>query len=116
MKGGPVPFPAASTLQLNGSTIHGGTLTNSATGTIEVLGGNNTLGGTINNGAGGGTFKIDDNASLNLEAGTYTQLGTVQLNSTGHLSELVLLRNVTLSGGRSEERRGGKEVSSRWSR
>src|SRR6202030_3596780 len=90
----------ASTLQMNNSTIHGGsTLTNSATGTIEVLSGfASTLGGTINNSAGG-TFKIDNNAELDLEAGTYSQLGTVQLNSTGNNTQLGLLGNVTLSGG-----------------
>ena len=89
----------ASTLQLNNGTIHSGsTLTNSATGTIEVLGSINTLGGTINNSAGG-TFKIDNGAILDLETGTYSQLGTLQLNSTGNFTELVLLGNVTLSGG-----------------
>jgi len=48
-----VTLTGASTLQLNTGTIHGGsTLTNSATGTIEVMTGSNTLGGTINNSAG----------------------------------------------------------------
>src|SRR5229473_8708639 len=100
VNGGAVTLTGASTLQLNNGLIHGGsTLTNSATGTIEVLaGGLNTLGGTINN-AAGGTFKIDNGAVLNLEAGTYSQLGTVQLNSSGSFSELVLQGNVTLSGG-----------------
>ena len=84
---------------MTNGTIHGGsTLTNSATGTIEVLGGTNTLGGTINNSAGG-TFKIDNGAILNLETGTYSQLGTLQLNSSGNFTELVLQGNVTLSGG-----------------
>src|SRR6266851_1896625 len=80
VNGGAVTLTGASTLQLNNGLIHGGsTLTNSATGTIEVLAGSlNTLGGTINN-AAGGTFKIDNGAVLNLEAGTYSQLGTVQL-------------------------------------
>src|SRR5260370_11816062 len=57
-----------------------------------------TLGGTINNGAGG-TFKIDNGAVLNLEAGAYSQLGTVQMNSAGFATELVLQGNVTLGGG-----------------
>jgi CO dehydrogenase/acetyl-CoA synthase beta subunit len=99
INGGAVTLTGASTLQLNSSTIHSGsTLTNSATGTIEVMTGTNTLGGTINNSAGG-TFKIDNGAFLDLEAGTYSQLGTVQLNSSGSFTELVLLGNVTLSGG-----------------
>jgi hypothetical protein len=98
VNGGAVTLTGASTLQLNTATVHGGTLTNSATGTIEIVSGTNTLGGTINNSAGG-TFKIDNNAILNLEGGTYAQLGTVQLNSSGNFTELILDGDVTLSGG-----------------
>jgi hypothetical protein len=99
INGGAVTLTGAATLQMNSGTIHGSsTLTNSATGTIEALAGTNTLGGTVNNSAGG-TFKIDNGAVMNLEAGTYSQLGTVQLNSTGSFTELVLQGNVTLSGG-----------------
>jgi len=99
INGGSVILTGASTLQLNTGTIHGGsTLTNSSTGTIEVVTGANTLGGTINNSAGG-TFKIDNGATLNLEAGTYSQLGAVQLNSAGFGTSLELQGNVTLSGG-----------------
>jgi fibronectin-binding autotransporter adhesin len=99
VSGGAVTLTGASTLQLNNGTIHGGsTLTNSATGTIEIVAGTNDLGGTINNSAGG-TFKIDNGAVLDLEGGTYAQLGTVQLNSVGNATELVLAGNVTLSGG-----------------
>ena len=88
---------------MNNSAIEGGTLTNSATGTIEILANFNTLGGTINNSAGG-TFKIDNGAELTLLAGTYGQLGTVQENSTGNVTELQVGtsaggQNVTLSGG-----------------
>ena len=99
INGGAVTLTGAALLQLNNGTIHGGsTLTNSATGTIEVLGSTNTLGGTINNSAGG-TFKIDNGAVLDLETGTYSQLGTLQLNSSGTFTELVLQGNVTLTGG-----------------
>jgi hypothetical protein len=98
INGGSVNLTGTGTLQMNNSTIHGGTLTNSATGTIEILANSNTLGGTINNSAGG-TFKVDNGAILNLEAGTYSQLGTLQLNSTGNFTELVIGGNVTLSGG-----------------
>src|SRR5580692_11039274 len=101
--GGTVTLTGASTLQMNNSAIEGGTLTNSATGTIEILANFNTLGGTINNSAGG-TFKIDNGAELTLLAGTYGQLGTVQENSTGNITELQVGtsaggQNVTLSGG-----------------
>src|SRR6266851_3190111 len=99
VNGGAVTLTGAATLQLVNGTIHGGsTLTNSATGTIEVVSNTNTLGGTINNSAGG-TFKIDNGATLNLETGTYSQLGTVQMNSSGNFTDLVLQGNVTLSGG-----------------
>src|SRR6202035_468701 len=99
INGGAVTLTGAATLQLNNGTIHGGsTLTNNATGTIEVVSSTNTLGGTINNSAGG-TFKIDNGAILDLETGTYSQLGTLQLNSSGSFTELVLQGNVTLSGG-----------------
>ncbi len=99
VSGGTISLTGASTLQLNSSTIHGGsTITNSSTGTIEIASGTNDLGGTINNSAGG-TLKIDNNAVLDLENGTYSQLGNVQLNSTGNNTELVIEGNVTLSGG-----------------
>src|SRR6202011_5859651 len=82
INGGNVRLTGASLLQMNTGAIHGGsTLTNSATGTSELVGGVNTLGGTINN-SGGGTFKVDNGAVLDLEAGTYSQLGAVQVNGT----------------------------------
>ena len=99
INGGAVTLTGASTLQLNTGAIHGGsTLTNSATGTIELVSGVNTLGGTINNSAGG-TFKLDNGAVLDLEAGTYSQLGTVQVNGANFGTGIVLQGNVTLSGG-----------------
>src|SRR5712671_2750196 len=99
INGGTVTLTGASSLQLNTGTIHGGsTLTNSSTGTIEIATGANTFGGTLNNSAGG-TFKIDNGATLNLETGTYSQLGAVQLNANGFATSLELQGNVTLSGG-----------------
>ena len=98
VNGGTITLTGASLLQLNSGSIHAGTLTNSSTGTIEIASGTNVLGGTINNSAGG-VLKIDNNAVLDLEGGTYTQMGAVQLNSSGNFTELVLQGNVTLSGG-----------------
>ena len=100
VNGGNVTLTGASTLQLTNSTIHGGTLTNAAAGTIEVIS-SSTLGGTVNN---AGLLKIDNGGALTLESGSYATLGTVQLNSTGNVSELILGtsaggQNVTLSGG-----------------
>ncbi|MGA2189888.1 MAG: hypothetical protein ABSH33_15250, partial [Steroidobacteraceae bacterium] len=101
INGGAVTLTGASTLQLAGGTIHGGsTLTNSATGLIEALSvTNNTLGGTVNNPAGG-VIQIDDDATVNLEKGSYPGLGAVTLNSAGHETVLGIIgTNVTLSGG-----------------
>ena len=85
-------------MQLNTATIQGGTLTNSATGTITIASGTNTLGGTIKRSAGG-LLAITNNAVLDLQSGTYSQLEAVQLVPVGNFTELVLSGNVTLSGG-----------------
>ena len=99
VNGGTVTLTGASTLQLYNGIVQGGTLANSATGTIEALAGVNTLGGTITNPAGG-VLKIDNGAVLNLLAGSYPTLGTVQLNSGVNTTSLVIDgTNVTLSGG-----------------
>jgi fibronectin-binding autotransporter adhesin len=99
INGGTITLTGASTLNLYNSTIHGGsTITNSATGTIATTGYTNVLGGTVNNSAGG-LIEVGNNTSLALEGGTYSQLGAVQLNSTGNGTNLIIDGNVTLSGG-----------------
>jgi len=101
INGGTVRLGGDSTLQLENATIHSGsTLTNSATGLIEAtVDTNNTLGGTVNNSAGG-VIQIDNDATVNLEKGTYANLGAVTLNSTGFETVLGITgTNVTLSGG-----------------
>jgi len=99
VNGGAITLTGASALQLSNGTVHGGsTITNSSSGTIEVTAGTSLLGGTINNSAGG-ILKVDNNTILQLEGGTYSQIGAVQLNSSGNFTELVLEGNVTLSGG-----------------
>jgi fibronectin-binding autotransporter adhesin len=100
INGGTVTVTGAGDLQLtNSSTIEGGTLTNSSTGTIEALSfTTDELGGTISNPAGG-VIKADNGATLNLQGGTYTGLGAVQLNSTGNATQLQIVGDVTLSGG-----------------
>ena len=89
VNGGTVTLTGASTLQLFNGIVQGGTLTNSATGTIESLGGTNTLGGTINNPAGG-VLKVDNATALDLLAGSYPSLGAVQVNSTGSDTSLIV--------------------------
>src|SRR3984957_17277308 len=101
VNGGVVRLNGDSTLLLQNATIHGGsTLNNSATGLIEAtFDTNNTLGGTVNNSAGG-VIQIDDDATVNLEKGTYANLGAVTLNTAGHETALGIIgTNVTLSGG-----------------
>jgi len=101
INGGAVRLSGDSTLQLENATIHSGsTLTNSATGLIEAtVDTNNTLGGTVNNSAGG-VIQIDNDATVNLEKGTYANLGAVTLNSTGFETVLGITgTKVTLSGG-----------------
>ncbi|HWW19802.1 MAG TPA: hypothetical protein VNZ06_03270 [Steroidobacteraceae bacterium] len=100
VSGGAVTLTGASLLQMTNSTIHGGsTLTNSTTGTIEVVGGSNTIGGTLSNPAGG-LLKVDNGAVLNLENGSYLTSGAMQLNAAGSTTELVVAgANVTLGGG-----------------
>ena len=91
---------AASLLLNNGAIDNGGTLKNSTQGIIEVVGGaSNTLGGTVTNPVGG-LIKIDNNTHLTLQAGTYTNAGTISMNSTGNATELIIGgANVTLTGG-----------------
>jgi hypothetical protein len=100
ISGGTVKLTGSGNLQLTNGVIHNGsTLTNSTAGTIEILGGfGNALGGTITNPAGG-VLKIDNNTGLHLEGGSYSNLGAVQLNSSGNFSELIIDSNTTLSGG-----------------
>src|SRR5207302_3752349 len=65
---------------------------------FELTAGTSMRGGKMN-GVAAGVLKVDNNAILELEGGTYSQLGAVQLNSSGNFTELVLEGNVTLSGG-----------------
>jgi hypothetical protein len=86
-------------LQWNNAMLTGGTLTNKAQ--IETTGSfSNTVGGTVTN-AATGLIQIDDNAGLNLQAGTYTNAGTITLNSGPyHLSQLIIdAPKITLGGG-----------------
>jgi hypothetical protein len=100
INGGTVTLTGTSTLQLSTGTVQSGTLNNSATGTIEALSfTTDRLGGTVSNPVGG-VVKIDNNAALNLGNGTYTNAGSIQVNSTGNNTELVVdAGNVTLAGG-----------------
>jgi hypothetical protein len=102
ISGATVTVAGSGNLQLNDGSIVSGTLNNSAA--MEIVGDSytNALGGTVTN-AASGVIKIDDHAYLTLQSGTYTNAGTISMNSAGSTSavtELVIgAPNVTLSGG-----------------
>ena len=102
ISGATVTVAGSGNLQLNDGSIVSGTLNNSAA--MEIVGDSytNALGGTVTN-AASGVIKIDDHAYLTLQAGTYTNAGTISMNSAGStdaVTELVISApNVTLSGG-----------------
>ncbi len=93
--------PTASTVELNDVSITGGTLTSSSGGVIESVntwnsGSTPTLTGvTISTGS---TVNVPNNNGLNLGAGTITNNGTINLQSTSNNTELVIAGSTTLSG------------------
>jgi hypothetical protein len=119
--GGTILATPASTVLLQGATVTGGTTSVASTGTLQMeanatltggtvntvsgsaiqsVSGTNTLGGSVNL-AAGSTLAVLNNAELELQAaGTYTNAGTISLNSTGNYTDLVISGGtVTLSGG-----------------
>jgi hypothetical protein len=100
INGGTVTLTGASHLLLSNGTVQSGTLNNSSTGVIESLSNTtNTLGGTITNPAGG-IIQLDNNSTLNLLAGTYTNSGNLAINSSGNFTILKVDGSaVTLTGG-----------------
>ena len=81
---------------ISGITVEGGTVTSSGTGAIrgEVVGGS---GGTLSNVTNTGTVAIANGENLGL-AGTFTNNGILQLDSTGNGTSLLLRSDVTLAG------------------
>ena len=100
LNGGTVTLTGASALQLSNGTVQSGTLTNSSTGVIESLSNTtNTLGGAITNPVGG-VVQVDNNSTLNLLGGTYTNSGTTEVNSGGNFTILKVNGSaVTATGG-----------------
>jgi hypothetical protein len=93
--------PTPSIVELNDVSITGGTLTSSSGGVIESVdtwnsGATPTLTGvTISTGS---TVNVPNNNGLNLGAGTITNNGTINLQSTANNTELVIAGSTTLSG------------------
>ncbi len=85
-----------STVDLNGSTITGGTLTTTTSGAI--LSGGSTLDGvTISTGS---TVTAENNTATTLKD-TLTNNGTLAIASTGNLTDVVISGTVTHTGGGS---------------
>jgi fibronectin-binding autotransporter adhesin len=96
--------PTPSTVELNNVSITGGTLTSSSGGVIESVDTWNSsatptlTGVTISTGS---TVNVPNNNGLNLGAGTITNNGTINLQSTSNNTELVIAGSTTLSGSGS---------------
>ena len=99
--GGVVTLTGNATLNLSNGTVHGGTLTNSSTGHIVSVAGTSTLGGTVNNVAGG-QIAVNNSTVLDLEStGTFTNNGTIALNSTNGNTDLAMIGGGTVTLGGS---------------
>ncbi|MGB8543007.1 MAG: hypothetical protein WCD49_15360 [Candidatus Acidiferrales bacterium] len=96
--------PTPSTVELNNVSITGGTLTSSSGGVIESVDTWNSsatptlTGVTISTGS---TVNVPNNNGLNLGAGTITNNGIINLQSTSNNTELVIAGSTTLSGSGS---------------
>jgi hypothetical protein len=90
----------AGEVRLLSSTITNATVTNNATGTITSYSGPTRLSGAVTN-AAGGRIVVRNGSGLTLDSsGTYTNEGTISLESTGSVTTLTLDQgDVTLSGG-----------------
>ncbi len=88
------------TLNVTNAAVSGGTLSNSSTGTIRSFG-TGTLGGTVSNPAGG-QIVVGSNDTLVLNGGagnSYSNAGNIGVNSTGNSSVLRINGDVSLTGG-----------------
>jgi hypothetical protein len=100
ISGGTVEVVGTGEIRLDKSTISGGAITNSATGIIRSYAGVSQIGGIVTNPAGGQII-VNDNTTLTLgSSGTYTNSGTIAINSAGNYTFLQLSGgDVTLVGG-----------------
>ena len=100
VNGGEVEILGAGTLGLASSSISGGTVANSATGTIQTTSGTSTLGGMVSNPAGG-QIRVLNLTTLTLQStGTYQNAGELSLEGGANSTVLkVSGGDVSLSGG-----------------
>jgi fibronectin-binding autotransporter adhesin len=86
-----------SVVDLNGVTVNGGTLTSTSGGLMQAYGGAVLNGVTISTGS---AVHVVDNQTVQLNAGTITNNGTINIDSTGDTTQLQILGGaVTLTGG-----------------
>jgi hypothetical protein len=98
INGGAVSDTGTGGLQLAGATINA-PVTNSSTGTLEVVSGTTNTIGTLTNSAGG-QVKIYNNSTLTLTGPSNVNAGTIAMNSVGNNTDLILgSAAVTLTGG-----------------
>ncbi len=85
-----------STLELNGPTINGGSLSSTGTGLILQTGDSTLNGVTL---AAGGSLQLANNTTLTA-SGSFTNNGTISLNSTTNYTNLVAASGgLTFTGG-----------------
>jgi fibronectin-binding autotransporter adhesin len=87
----------SSVVNLNAVTINGGTLTTASGGVMQAYGSTILNGVTI---SANSALQIPDNQIAELTAGTITNSGTININSSGDNTELQIVGGaVTLTGG-----------------
>lgn len=96
---GTLDIGPSAALQLAGGSFNSGSLTTASGSTITTTAGSNTLGGTVNLVSGASlTLNNATNLSL-LSTGTYTIDGTLKVDSSGNLTNLIISGgDVTLAG------------------
>ncbi len=86
-----------SVVDLNGVTVNGGTLTTTAGGLMQAYGNAVLNGVTISSGS---AVHVLDNSAVQLNTGTITNNGTINIDSAGNTTQLLILGGaVTLTGG-----------------
>lgn len=96
---GTLEIGPSAALQLAGGSFNSGNLTTASGSTITTTAGSNTLGGTVNL-VSGASLTLNNNTNLSLlSSGTYTIDGTLTVDSSGNLTDLIISGgDVTLKG------------------
>ena len=95
--GGTIKAATGSTVNLEGVTINGGTLSTAGTGVIQNVSGYNVF---LNNITNSGAYVMQNNGTTEI-SGTITNTGTMTAEGTGNTTGLYLTGNATLTGSGS---------------